>query len=439
MRHVGAAMVHGFGALALAAGLIVPVPARAQEPPRPPETVELPALLRLVRDASPRLAVERQAVAGAEAGRIAAEAYPNPTLSFGRFRPSGGQSGTLFDGSRQSQANLEVPVQIAGQRGARIERAEREVEAAQARVASGASSLGAEAGAAYVALLGAQEKVALLAAVNEELARLRDIVAGREASGMASRYDLARLDVELGGARARLDEARAEVADRAGGLAALLGLRNWRPRAAGPLQPLGLGADVLAQPRERATTSPAAVAATREEVAAKSAIEVAKRERWPTPSVVAGRTWTSDPYGGANYLGLNVEIPIFDTRRGPLAKAEADAITATLRRELAQAEVGANLERLASVIAARQSALQRFEEEAAVRLPSLQRMAEDAYRLGRGSILVLLDSTRSRYELQQARIDLLAALYEAELRFLATTGDLERRFGADSPGAAPAR
>ena len=91
----------------------------------------------------------------------------------------------------------------------------------------------------------------------------------------------------------------------------------------------------------------------------------------PTPSVIAGRTWTNDPYGGANYLGLSVEIPILDTRRGPLAKAEADAITATLRRELAQAEVGANLERLANVIAARQSALQRFDQEAAVRLPAL--------------------------------------------------------------------
>jgi len=414
-------------------------PAGAQEPPRPPETVDLPMLLRLVREASPRLAVERQAIAGAEAGRIAAEAYPNPTLGFGRFRPSGGQSGTLFDGSRQSQANLEVPVLIAGQRGARIERAEREIEAAQARVASGASSLGAEAGAGYAALLAAQEKVALLTGANEELARLRDIVAGREASGMASRYDLARLDVELGGARARLDGARAEVADRAGGLAALLGLRDWRPRAAGPLRPLGLGADSLAQPRERAAASPAAVAATREETAAKSAIEVAKRERWPTPSVVAGRSWTSDPYGGANYLGLNVEIPIFDTRRGPLAKAEADAITATLRRELAQAETGANLERLANVIAARQSALRRFEQEAAARLPSLQQMAEDAYRLGRGSLLELLDSTRSRYELEQARIDLVAALYEAELRFLATSGDLDRRFGIGESGATPGR
>ena len=155
--------------------------------------------------------------------------------------------------------------------------------------------------------------------------------------------------------------------------------------------------------------------------------------------MVAGRTWTSDPFGAANYLGLSVEIPILDTRRGPLAKAEADAITATLRRELTQAEAGANLERFASVIAARQSALQRFDQEAAVRLPALQQMAEDAYRLGRGSILELLDATRSRYELQQARIDLVAALYEAQLRFLATSGDLDRRFGLEPPDAAPSR
>ena len=290
-----------------------------------------------------------------------------------------------------------------------------------------------------MALLAAQEKVVLLTAANEELVRLRNIVAGREASGMASRYDVARLDVELGGARARLEDARAEVSDRAGNLAALLGLRDWWPRASGRLNALDLGAEALAKPRDRATTSPAAVAAAREETAAKSAIEVARRERWPTPSVVAGRTWTNDPYGGANYLGLSVEIPILDTRRGPLAKAEADAITATLRRELAQAEAGANLERLASVIAARQSALQRFDQEAAVRLPALQQMAEDAYRLGRGSILELLDSTRSRYELQQARIDLIAALYAAQLRYLATSGDLDARFGIGSSDAGGTR
>jgi cobalt-zinc-cadmium efflux system outer membrane protein len=209
----------------------------------------------------------------------------------------------------------------------------------------------------------------------------------------------------------------------------LLGLQNWRPRASGDFRPLVLGADTLNNPRDRAGTSPATITALREETVAQSSVEVARRERWPVPSVSAGRSWTSEPFGAANFLGLSVEIPILDTRRGPLAKAEAEAMSAALRRELAVAEVATNLERYASVIAAREIALQRFQQEAAARLPSLKRMAEDSYQLGRSSIFELLDSTRSRYELYQTRIDLVAALFEAQLRFLATSGELERSVG----------
>ena len=393
-----------------------------------PDVVDLPAVLRLVRDASPRLSIERQAVAGAEANRITAGAYPNPTVSYGRFRPSGGQA-TLFEGSRQEQTTVELPLLIAGQRSARVAKAEREIEAARARVASGASSLAAEAGSAFVALLAAQEKAALLSTANEELVRLHDLVAGREAGGAASRYDLTRLQVELGGFRTKLEDAKADITDRAGNLAALLGLQNWRPRASGILRPLALSADTLSNPRERAATSPATIMALREETVAQSGVEVARRERWPVPSVSAGRSWTSEPFGAANFLGLSVEIPVLDTRRGPLAKAESEATSAALRRELAVAEVATNLERYANVIAARQAALQRFQEEASARLPLLKQMAEDAYRFGRSSIFELLDSTRSRYELHQTRIDLVAALFEAQLRFLATSGDLERSIG----------
>jgi cobalt-zinc-cadmium efflux system outer membrane protein len=56
-------------------------------------------------------------------------------------------------------------------------------------------------------------------------------------------------------------------------------------------------------------------------------------------------------------------------------------------------------------------------------------MAEDAYRLGRGSMLELLDAVRSRYELQQARVELAAALLDAQVRYLALSGDLEKRLG----------
>jgi cobalt-zinc-cadmium efflux system outer membrane protein len=420
--------------LALVVACATAAPACAQD--KPPQVVDLAAIVRLVRDSSPRLAVERQAIAGAEANRITAGAYPNPTLSYGRFRPRSGQA-TLFDGTRQEQTTLDLPLLIAGQRSARVEKAERELEAARARVASGTSSLSAEAGAAFVALLAAQEKSALLATANEELVRLREVVAGREASGMASRYDLTRLDVELGGFRAKLDESKADVADRAGNLAALLGLPKWRPKAAGSLKPMSIDPSTLVHARDRAASSPASVAAVRDETAAQSGVEVARRERWPVPSVSAGRAWTSDPYGAANFLGLSVEIPIFDTRRGPLAKAEADAIAATLQRELTQAEVAANLERLAGVISSRQAGLQRFEQEAAAKLPALKQMAEDAYRLGRGTILDLLDSMRSRHEMQQTRIELVAALLEAQIRFLATNGDLEKSVGAAAPAARP--
>lgn len=407
------------------AALLTAMSVQAQDSAAVPETIDLPALLRIVRDVSPRLALERQAVTVTETNRIAAGAYPNPTVSYGYTRQGGGQQ-TVFSGRRQDQAGIDVPLLIAGQRGARVEKAEREIDAARARVAAGASSLAAEAGVAYVALLSAQDKAALQTTVNEELQRLRGIVAGRSELGMASRYDLARLEVELGSARTKLEDAKGDIADRAGNLAALLGIANWRPRAAGSLAPLPVAADAHAQARARALASPAAASALQEEKVAQSAVEVARRERWPVPSVSLGHARTAEPYGAANILGLSVEIPILDTRRGPLARAAAEAAGATLRRELVVAETTATLERYANVIVARQAALQRFDAEAASRLPALKEMAENAYRLGRGSIFELLDSARSRYELQQTRIDLLAALAEAQLRYLATSGELER-------------
>jgi cobalt-zinc-cadmium efflux system outer membrane protein len=87
------------------------------------------------------------------------------------------------------------------------------------------------------------------------------------------------------------------------------------------------------------------------------------------------------------------------------------------------------------VIGASTEALQRFEQSAAARLPALRQMAEDAYRLGRGTLLELLDATRSRYELQQIRIDLASALAEAQVRLAALTGQL----ASPRSGTAPAR
>jgi cobalt-zinc-cadmium efflux system outer membrane protein len=417
------------GAIAAAASGIwaTAMPAATQETP-PPDAVDLAAVVRLVAEASPRLAAERQSVAIAESERIGAAAYPNPSVGYSYSRPGGGAQ-TVFEGSRQQQFGVELPVLVGGQRAARMEAAEKGVDAARARVLAGSSTLTAEAAGGYVDLLAAQEQIALLAAQVGELAQLRTVIAGREASGMASRYDVTRIEVELGGTRAKLEDARARAADRSGTLAALLGLPRWRPRAEGKLAPLDIATAPPASEKERAAASPAAVAAIREEEAARAGIEVARRERVPTPTFSLGRTWTSDPFGAANFAGVSVEIPILDSRRGPQARAEAQAIQANLRRQLVEAETAANLDRLSQVIALRRFALESFERESAQRIPGLKQMAEDAYRLGRGSMLELLDAVRSRYELQQARVELAAALLDAQVRYLALSGDLEKRLG----------
>jgi cobalt-zinc-cadmium efflux system outer membrane protein len=410
-------------ALLVAIACATQIESRAQQPEPLPEAVDLAGVLKLARDVSPRLSVERQAVAGAEASVTIAGALPNPILSYGRYRPIHNAT-TLFEGSRQEQGTVELPLLIAGQRSARVEKAERDLDAARARVTSGASSLAAEAGSAFVALLAAQEKAALLSSAGDELARLRNVVAGRESGGMASRYDVLRLDVELAGQTTKLEVARADVSDRSGNLAALLGLKDWRPKATGSLRPLQ--SELFDRKSDGALESPAVILANREEQAAQSAIELAQRERWPVPSVTAGRSWTSDPYGAANFVGLSVEVPIFDSKRGQVARAEADARAATLKRQIAVAETAANLERYAGVIATRQEALQRFARDVSARLETLHTMAEDAYRHGRTSIFELLDSVRSRQELRQTQIELVAGVLEAQLRFLALRGDLDR-------------
>src|SRR5438132_1307764 len=68
--------------------------------------------------------------------------------------------------------------------------------------------------------------------------RIGGLVSGRLASGMASRYDLARAEAELVLAGLGVQRAEAEVAEHAAALAALVEAPGWRPRAAGSLRAL---------------------------------------------------------------------------------------------------------------------------------------------------------------------------------------------------------
>jgi len=398
--------------------------ARAQDQNAdPPERLTLPVLLRLVAERSPRLAVEQVAIDAAEADRITAGALPNPTVSYGRFKPSGGAN-TLFDGSRQQQATVEFPLLIAGQRGARIEAAEKGMLATRARVGLAGNELALRAAELFVGLQAAQEKVAVLQESIGDIERAAAIVSGRLDSGMSSRYDLARVEVELAGVTARMEEARSDRVNQSAGLATLIGAPGWRPTAIGTPIPAGLPADAAAWRNLLVSGNPQINVARREENVAQAALQRTEHERWPVPVLSLGRTWTSDPFGAANFVGLSTEILLLDTRRGPLDRAKAELQAAQRRREEIESAVSVELFRLLDSLAQRRTALEQFERKVGTGMPALKQMAEDAYRLGRGSILELIDATRSRLDTRLTNVDLRAAIVQQELQIKALTGKL---------------
>jgi cobalt-zinc-cadmium efflux system outer membrane protein len=241
---------------------------------------------------------------------------------------------------------------------------------------------------------------------------------------MASRYDLARVEVELAGVTVRMDEARADRANQSAGLAALVGVPGWQPVAIGTPVPVGLSTDAAGWRNSLASGNPQIIVARREEDAARAAVQRTEHERWPVPVLSLGRSWTSDPFGAANFVGLSTEIPLLDTRRGPLDKAKAELQVAQRRREAIESEVSVELSRLLDTLAQRRAALEQFKRNVGNGIPALKQMAEDAYRLGRGSVLELIDAARSRLDIRLIDVDLRAAILQQELRIKALTGKL---------------
>ena len=397
-----------------------------------PESVNLEQLVHILREKSPRLAAESTRIDIAQADVVAAKAMPNPSISYGRYDHLGGVGTTLFDGNQQQQTQVDIPVLIAGQRPARREAAERGVMAAEAQVVSTYAGLLKETWQLFVKLLAAQEKQQALERMEGELDRLKDIVVGRAESGAASRYEVVRMEVEAVDLRARTEQLRAETLDLSGQIGTTLSLSGWKPKAEGSLQPLGVNIDLRALKQQAEAVNPVVTAARRQEDAAEAGIEKAKRERWPTPVISLGNTWTNNPYGMASFAGLSVEVPIFDFGQGPIAKARAEKRSAAMERQALLSAILADLERASAVLLKNRENLARFERDVAGRLPLLKEMAEDAYRFSKGNLLELLDATRARTELALRRLELTEAVALAEVDTLAAAGALEDAVNAEA-------
>ncbi|MGI2323121.1 MULTISPECIES: TolC family protein [unclassified Methylococcus] len=391
-----------------------------------PQTVTIQQLLAIARQRSPRYAALRQAIEIAKAEIAAADVLPNPRLNFGNYSLLSANN-TMYDGKVQREVVLEVPVLITGQHGARVEAAEKQVQTTEAAVQAEFASLVHELWRTFIKLLAGQQRVAVLEEASAKMERLAALVAGREESGGASRYDTLRMEIEAKDVRAKLETARNDLQGTVEELGLMLGLPDWKPEARGNLAPLGVPADPEKSWADAERINPEIEAVRRGEIAAAARLEKAKAERWPVPSIQFGSAFTEQPYGHAFFGGVSVEIPLFDRNQGGMARAAAEKQAAILDRELVTSQIHVALDRATGLLARRRETRVKFERDVVAKLSALEEMGEAAYRLGKGSLLELLDSTRSRTEIRLTHLELIQLELEAELEALKASGLLVSR------------
>jgi outer membrane protein, heavy metal efflux system len=415
----------GFVAL-LTIGVALGKTAYAADTPPPPAETTWADVLRLAREATPRIALERDSVALAAADRRTAALLPNPSLTLGREKPTGGDP-TLFSGDKLDTVGFEMPLRAPGLRSARIRAADQTLTAARHQAQAHVNTLAADAGEAFIELLRSQREVDVLTGAQQELMRLHEVVEARQANGVSSQYDLLRLEIEIANWRGRLHEAQTDVLERQARLATLLGFSGWQPVAVGDLRTLAEGL----RPEEGVfdvAMHPALMAAAAEQASAETRVQVAERERMPEISLDVDKSRTTAPFGASRHIGVSVEVPIMNRRQGALDHARVEADAAALERRLMEAELNTDLKRSTDVAMQRELVLDQFDRQVTQHLTELKDMAEVAYRVGNTPMVELLDAARTRYEAQLELATLEAELVEARLDVAQAHGALGVRF-----------
>jgi cobalt-zinc-cadmium efflux system outer membrane protein len=416
MRHRAALL-----SLILCASAAPKVAAQPSASPALPAEVGWSEVRELVRTRSPQLAAIRAHVDVARRDVAVAGVLPNPSLDYLGYKRVG--SGEQYN--TQHQIGLGLPLWLAGQRGARVRAAERNVEVARAEASVDQRELEASALRAFVALLAAQERVHVIERAQADIAEVAHIVHERVSAGAQSEYDAARVDLETAQLATSHAGAIADAEAASASFAQLLGEPTWRPRATGTLSPLAVDADFNALWKRAEHSLPELTAAERKSAAASSEIDVARAERWPVPTLSLGTLLTTDARSTSLYGGISLPLPIFDFGGAAIDRGNAALAAANAERNASIAATRANLAGAISALTARRATLAGYEHDVATRLPQLRGMAEAAYKSGQATVLELLDSMRSSIEVSLQHVELTHDVLDSELDTLAAAGLLD--------------
>lgn len=381
----------------------------AQQPALPasaPRALTLAEVEQAALDSNPGLRAYRLEVPAALADAHTASLRPNPVLGltadilqldwFG-VRPDSGNWG----------ANVSLPVEFGGKRGARMALADRLVSVTQLQVADSARRVLLAARQAWFALVGARERRRIADDVLHNWQQLVTLNENRFKAQQIAGVELQRAQVALSTAQIGVDEADLALRQAQDALAVIIGSRE-RVDAAGALEATDLGMpalDTLEQAALRDRPDVLAARAARE--AADANVKLQKANAAITPTFSTDLVSSQGiPLAGLSAL---VPLPLFNRNQGEREKAAVRVEQADRLVHAAEVNALTDVRAAWQELRTRRAALDRFAADAPdgilARARAIRETAAYAYQRGGTSLLELLDAERTSADLTRAYAD----------------------------------
>ncbi|WP_246610331.1 TolC family protein [Comamonas fluminis] len=370
--------------------------------------LSLAQLIGTVLDHNPELRSVQQSSVTAQAAVVSAGALPNPKLEWSRG-DNKARMASATPGSVNSMG-ISVPIEMPSVRSARVNAAEAGQRASVHQIAASRNALVAQVKLKAYEVVLRQAQVQAAHDAVKLLEQAHERVRVRVASGEAARYEIIKADAELINARQQEQTARLMVEQ------SQLTLNRM---AAGQL-PARFDLDLsLQDPVKAAAHSvdqhPELLQLQSEVEKAEAQKQGAKASRWP--GVELRYAQTREPDIRNNTIGVSMQIPLFDQRRGPIDEAASEEQRARLRLDGRKAELEQQTLQARKVLEMAQVRVKALGEGSVKEAEAALRVAEAAYRYGERGILDVLDAQRvlrtvradlleARYQMQSARIEL---------------------------------
>ncbi|MDA8161674.1 MAG: TolC family protein [Desulfobacteraceae bacterium] len=360
----------------------------------------------------PDLDVARAKWEVAKAGVVTAGERPNPSIGFmplHHTRTNGGLSPWTLD------FNLDIPIETAGKRGYRIDRAKLLSEAARLRIVEAAWRVRSLLRRDLIKLYKAEQTEVLLRKQQRVQEEIVNILERRLSLGDVSQPDVTQAHLSLNQIRIRLAKAQGQKAEARAMLASAIGV----PATA--LDHIDISFDFMEQPprvmdvslktiRRLALLNRADIlGALLKYAASESALQLEIAKQYPDIYIGPGYSW--DQGDNKWSLGFLVSLPVFNHNQGPVAEAEARRKEAGAKFTALQSRIIGEIDR---AFAGYSSALKELDT-ACVLLAAQKKQFESALAMFNAGEIDTLSLVSAKAELYSAALlqrDALAGLQQ---------------------------